>query len=141
MWKSLEPYLFLSLKSIPFVVDCKLRHVSIAKPKWKAKWTYFLLSVTVEFGAEWNFIRTIVSDRKLLLKVGALEMLLSFLYLTVLTFYFVTVWTILTKTIDTLQYVNGFVRTEKRFYGKTGLIYNILIYNSFVIKHILFIYF
>jgi len=117
MWKSLESYIKLCLKSIPFDIDCKSQRAFVAKRGWISRWLFFVTSLGVQFLVELWFLFRLIFDRSSFHSVQTLEILICGLYITLFTLYFITCWTIVTDTSETLQYVNGLVQAEKRFRG------------------------
>jgi len=118
MWKSMESYIFLCLKSIPFDIDCKSRRFFVANRGAIFRWVYFVISLGIQYLTELGFMLRLIFDRSTFRSSNTLEILLCGLYVTLFTLYFISCWTLVAKKSDTLQYLNGLVQAEQRFRGK-----------------------
>jgi len=114
MWKSLEPYFFLSMSSLPFYADCKKKHIRLVRSK-VIPWLCFVSSIFVQFLSESYFLFKLLQDKKFYDSVTSVEILLFCLYMTILIFYLITFYTFVNYHYGIIQLLNGVVFLQKRF--------------------------
>jgi len=121
MWKSLDLFFVLTIKTMPYYVDCSKRHARII-PERIIPWWIFVISVFVQLSSELVFLLKILFDKNFYESAEAFEILLSTLYFTCMSFYLVLFLTGLNYYNDLVQLFNGFMLLEQRFLGKSALL-------------------
>jgi len=117
MWKSLDLYFVLTLKSVPYYVDCTSHHSRVI-PQRILPWLVFVSSAFTQLFFEFVFLLRILFDKDFYETVKAFEILLSALYFTAMVFYFVLFLTALNYHAELVQLFNGFIVLERKFLGK-----------------------
>jgi len=116
MWKSLDLYFALTIKTIPYYVDCSKHHARII-PERILPWFFFMISAFIQFSSELVFLLKLLFDKDFYESTKAFEILLSTLYLTTMSFYFVIVLSLANYYDELVQLFNGGILLERKFVG------------------------
>jgi len=116
MWKSLDLYFALTIKTVPYYVDCSLHHSRMI-PQRILPWLVFVISAFIQLFSELVFLLQILFDKDFYETVKSFEILLSALFFTTMVFYFVLFLTVVIYYAELIQLFNGFMVLERKFLG------------------------